>query len=69
MRRSRQPYLCFVHEDVRFVTQDWGRKIVAHLQDKEVGLVGIAGGGTMPKIPLHVGIGRAKLQLDAGQAG
>lgn len=51
MRRSRQPYLCFVHEDVRFVTQDWGRKIVAHLQDKEVGLVGIAGGGTMPKIP------------------
>ena len=40
-----------MHEDVRFVTQDWGRKIVAHLQDKEVGLVGIAGGGTMPKIP------------------
>ena len=51
MRRSLHPYLCFVHEDVRFVTQDWGRKIVSHLQDPKVGLVGIAGGGVMPKIP------------------
>ncbi|HEX8460372.1 MAG TPA: glycosyltransferase [Segetibacter sp.] len=37
-------YLCFVHEDVFFQTNNWGSNLVNHfVEDKEVGLIGIAG--------------------------
>jgi len=38
------PYLCFVHEDVLFHTQYWGRHILAHFKaDETIGLIGVAG--------------------------
>lgn len=38
-------YLCFVHEDVIFHDQDWGKKVIDHFDgDPEIGLIGIAGG-------------------------
>ena len=38
-------YLCFVHEDVIFDEQDWGKKVIDHFDgDPEIGLIGIAGG-------------------------
>ncbi len=41
--RARYDFLCFVHEDVRFLTKDWGRLVVSQLSRKECGLVGFAG--------------------------
>lgn len=49
--RSKFPYLCFVHEDVLFHTKGWGEKIIAHLQDPKTGIIGVAGGDLVTRIP------------------
>lgn len=43
-RRSQYPFLCFVHEDVAFLTPDWGLALLAFLEQETIGLVGVAGG-------------------------
>lgn len=50
-KQSKYPYLCFVHEDVLFHTQNWGEKIIAHLQDPETGVIGVAGSDLLPRVP------------------
>jgi glycosyltransferase involved in cell wall biosynthesis len=41
---SRYPYLCFVHEDVVFLTENWGGKLIRHFESlSNVGILGIAG--------------------------
>ena len=43
--RAKYEYLCFVHEDVQFLTQQWGKNLLHHFRSNEkLGLVGIAGG-------------------------
>lgn len=42
--KATYPFLCFVHDDILFHTEDWGKKIAQHLEDKQTGLVGVAGG-------------------------
>jgi len=49
--KAQYDYLCFVHEDILFHTGDWGRSLIAHLQQPEIGLVGIAGGTLLTKTP------------------
>lgn len=51
IRRSRFPFLCFVHEDVYFHTENWGKNLVTHLSDEETGIIGVAGGKLMTRIP------------------
>ncbi len=41
--RARFPILCFVHEDVLFRSRQWGQKLMAHLNEPSVGVVGLAG--------------------------
>lgn len=41
---ARFENLCFVHDDVLFHTPGWGHHVIAHLQLKAVGLIGVAGG-------------------------
>src|SRR4051812_42275498 len=42
--KSVYPYLCFVHEDVKFVTSNWGRLIINHFESEpQIGLLGVAG--------------------------
>lgn len=43
--------LCFMHEDVSFETEGWGKNLVQHLSDPMIGLVGIAGGDTKSAVP------------------
>lgn len=50
-RRSRFPNLCFVHEDVYFHTQDWGNKLIKHLSNKQTGIIGLAGGRLITRVP------------------
>lgn len=41
---SKNPYLCFVHEDVIFKTKDWGLNLIRHFNNLEnVGVLGVAG--------------------------
>lgn len=48
--RSVYEYLCFVHEDVLFGNDGWGKRIVAFLEnDPLAGIVGVAGGMYVPR--------------------
>ncbi len=44
---ARFPYLLFVHEDVRFHSQDWGKFIVDKLREPGCGVIGYAGSKVM----------------------
>jgi Glycosyltransferase like family len=45
------PLLCFVHEDILFETKNWGLLIEQHFTNKDVGLLGFAGGDTKSIVP------------------
>ena len=49
--KSKFPYLCFVHDDVLFHTQNWGEKVIAHLQSPGIGIIGLAGGDLVTRVP------------------
>ncbi|MEI6595898.1 MAG: glycosyltransferase [Bacteroidota bacterium] len=53
--KSRFPFLCFVHDDVKFNTPEWGLKVINHLNNENIGLVGLAGGDAMLRIPFDYG--------------
>lgn len=41
--RAQYENLCFVHEDVEFLTQDWGRILSDKLTEPDCGVIGFAG--------------------------
>lgn len=49
--KSKYPYLCFLHDDVLFHSTDWGTKLITHLQDPQTGIIGLAGGDLIIRIP------------------
>jgi len=49
--KSKYPYLCFVHEDVLFHSKNWGVKVIDHLQQPKTGIIGLAGGDLVTRIP------------------
>ena len=49
--KSKYQYLCFVHDDVFFHSQNWGQKVIAHLQDPKTGILGLAGGDLVSRVP------------------
>jgi len=49
--RSKYPYICFIHEDVCINTENWGEKIIAHLEEPTVGILGLAGSDLVTRIP------------------
>ena len=40
---ARYDNLCFVHEDVEFATENWGKLIAEKLSEKDCGVIGFAG--------------------------
>ena len=48
--RSKFDYLCFIHDDVHFNTQDWGVKVINHLNNSRTGFIGLAGGDVALKV-------------------
>jgi hypothetical protein len=48
---SKFSYLCFVHEDVLFHSNNWGKHVIAHLQNPKTGILGIAGGDLVTRVP------------------
>ncbi|MBC7913010.1 MAG: hypothetical protein H7Y07_02705 [Pyrinomonadaceae bacterium] len=49
--KAKYDIFCFSHEDILFVTQNWGENVIRHLQDKSVGLIGVLGGGPILMVP------------------
>lgn len=49
--KAKFDYLLFLHEDVEFVTQDWGQKLISHLQQEQTGCIGVAGSTYLPNVP------------------
>lgn len=48
---AKYPILCFMHDDILFHTKGWGKKVYDHFENKDVGIIGVAGSHYMPKMP------------------
>jgi len=48
---SNYPYLCFVHEDVKFHSHNWGNNLIVHLQRPNAGIFGLAGRDIVTRVP------------------
>lgn len=51
IEKSNGDILCFVHDDVIFHTQDWGKNVEKHLSISNVGMIGVAGPTYISKFP------------------
>ncbi|MES2446445.1 MAG: glycosyltransferase [Bacteroidota bacterium] len=43
--------LCFMHDDILYHTNNWGKKVYAHLKDDLIGAIGIAGSPFIGQLP------------------
>ena len=50
-QRAAFDLLCFLHEDVRIHSKDWGKSLVDLLSDQNIGLVGVSGAVYKSKYP------------------
>ena len=66
---SKFPFLCFVHEDVLFHTNNWGKKVVEHLSNPETGILGIAGSDMITRVPAGWSVSGQKMHLIQSQKG
>lgn len=62
-QKAQYPYLVFCHEDILFHTQNWGEKLIKHLQQKDVGVVGTVGSDYVPVAPCGWHVGSMKHQF------
>lgn len=55
-KQAKGNLLCFVHEDVMFISKDWG-VVVENLfaEHKKMGLLGVVGGHVLPDTPCYYG--------------
>jgi hypothetical protein len=49
---SKYSTLCFIHEDVEIITNGWGSLLVNYFEDREIGLVGLAGSTLFENLPI-----------------
>ena len=50
--QARNPYLCFLHEDILFETNNWGQHVIDAFQaDAGLGLIGVAGSRYKSRTP------------------
>lgn len=49
--KSKYSNLLFIHEDVAFITTNWGVKLIQLLQNKKNGIIGLAGSTYLPSVP------------------
>lgn len=50
-KRCIYDIICFSHEDILFHTPDWGKRVIIHLSDLKVGIIGVVGSHYLPKLP------------------
>lgn len=49
--QAQYEFLCFMHEDIKFLTSNWGQRVATLLADNTIGVVGIAGSTWQLKVP------------------
>lgn len=47
--QAKGDILCFMHEDIKFYTHNWGTKVYNHMSNETVGALGLAGGHHVAK--------------------
>lgn len=50
--KAQYDIFCFAHEDILFVTPNWGLNVIYHLKDEEIGLIGTLGAGPALIVPV-----------------
>ncbi len=50
--KASYPYLLFCHEDIEFLTFNWGMNLIDRLKDKECGIIGVGGSAYYPNVPI-----------------
>ena len=43
VRRANGEYLCFMHEDISFLSKGWGKVVIREFREKNVGMLGVIG--------------------------
>jgi len=51
VKRAKYSFLCFMHDDILYKTQNWGEIVLNHFQSESVGLLGVLGTHFIPKTP------------------
>ena len=51
LARSQYQISCFMHDDILYRTENWGRKAVRHFEDSKTGMIGIAGTKYIGRVP------------------
>ncbi|MGC4103702.1 glycosyltransferase [Ferruginibacter sp.] len=52
VRKAKFEIICFVHEDVAFKTDNWGKLLVSYFEsDPKLGMLGVAGAGYKSQTP------------------
>ncbi|RYE17333.1 MAG: hypothetical protein EOP45_15980, partial [Sphingobacteriaceae bacterium] len=49
--QAKFDFLCFMHEDIKFHTADWGKKVIEQISQPATGVLGVAGSAFQPKAP------------------
>lgn len=53
LTKAKGEYVVFVHEDVLFLTNNWGKILIQHFEsNKRLGLVGVAGAHYISRLPM-----------------
>jgi glycosyltransferase involved in cell wall biosynthesis len=50
--QAKYEYLCFMHEDLKFHTNNWGAIVINTLVASDIGVLGVAGGTYQAKAPV-----------------
>jgi hypothetical protein len=48
---AKYDYFLFIHEDIIFQTQNWGKLLMNHLKRENTGVIGLAGSNYVPRAP------------------
>lgn len=51
IRRCKYPYLCFMHDDLHFDSQEWGNVAMKYLELNGIGSLGVAGSSYKSEVP------------------
>jgi GT2 family glycosyltransferase len=51
VKKSKFPYLCFMHDDIMYHTNNWGQGVIKHFEDEKTGAIGVAGSPYAPYMP------------------
>ncbi len=49
--KAQFEYLLFIHEDIEFISKNWGTNLCNYLINPDVGVIGLAGSNYVPNVP------------------